>query len=305
MTVKVLLAFAAVYLIWGSTYLAAQFGLATIPPYLMGSMRFAIAGLILLGWSLLKKHPSPGTKVISVNSIGGILMLVGGSGSVLWAQQYLSSGIAAILVASLPVWFVLLDKKQWSFYFGDKRVILGVILGFAGILLLFGTGVRNGVQSESGWMQLIGIGVILLGCISWTIGSLYVKYQAVQADVAISAGIQLLAAGIFSLIPSFLSNELTAFQWSQVSTGGWLALLYLMIPGSVIAFMSYLYLLKVRPAAQAGTYAYVNPVIAVLLGAIFANEKVTVYQIIGLIIILLSVFMINWNSYTTVSKTGK
>jgi drug/metabolite transporter (DMT)-like permease len=297
---KVILAFAAVYLIWGSTYLAAQFGLATIPPYLMGALRFSISGLILLSWSLLRKQPMPGKKAILVNSIGGILMLVGGSGSVLWSQQYLGSGLAAILVASLPIWFVLLDKKQWSYYFGDRRVIIGVILGFIGILLLFGAGVRNGLaagSNESGWMQVIGIGVILLGCIAWTIGSLYVKYKAVEADIATSAGIQLLAAGLFSLLPSFLTGEWNGFEWSQVSNGGWLALLYLTIPGSVIAFMSYIYLLAVRPAAQAGTYAYVNPVIAVLLGAVFAQETVSGWQVLGLVTILLSVLMINWSNY--------
>lgn len=297
MPVKVILAFAAVYLIWGSTYLAAQFGLATIPPYLMGAMRFAIAGLILLAWSFFSKKPMPGKRAIVVNSVGGILMLVGGSGSVLWSQQYLGSGLAAILVASLPIWFVLLDRKQWSYYFGDKRVIMGVILGFIGILLLFGAGVRNGLQAEKGWMQVIGIGVILLGCIAWTIGSLYVKYKAVQVDVATSAGIQLFSAGLFSLIPSFMTGEWNGFEWSQVSAGGWLSLLYLTIPGSVIAFMSYIYLLAVRPAAQAGTYAYVNPVIAVLLGVLFAHETVSGWQVFGLITILLSVLMINWSNY--------
>lgn len=297
MQLKVILAFAAVYLIWGSTYLAAQFGLATIPPYLMGAMRFSIAGLILLSWSLIRQKPMPGRKAILVNSVGGILMLVGGSGSVLWSQQYLGSGLAAILVASLPIWFVLLDKKQWSYYFGDRRVIIGVIFGFIGILLLFGAGVRNGLAAESGWMQVIGIGVILLGCIAWTIGSLYVKYKAVEADISTSAGIQLLAAGLFSLLPSFLTGEWNGFEWSQVSNGGWLALLYLTIPGSVIAFMSYIYLLAVRPAAQAGTYAYVNPVIAVLLGAIFAQETVSGWQVLGLVTILLSVLLINWSNY--------
>ena len=297
MRLKVILAFAAVYLIWGSTYLAAQFGLATIPPYLMGALRFSIAGLILLSWSLLRQQPMPGKKAILVNSIGGILMLVGGSGSVLWSQQYLGSGLAAILVASLPIWFVLLDKKQWSYYFGDRRVIIGVIFGFVGILLLFGAGLRNGLAAGSGWMQVIGIGVILLGCIAWTIGSLYVKYKAVEADIATSAGIQLLAAGLFSLLPSFLTGEWNGFEWSQVSNGGWLALLYLTIPGSVIAFMSYIYLLAVRPAAQAGTYAYVNPVIAVLLGAVFAQETVSGWQVLGLVTILLSVLLINWSNY--------
>ncbi len=297
MPVKVILAFAAVYLIWGSTYLAAQFGLETIPPYLIGTLRFVLAGIILLLWSAVNKKPAPSRKAVIVNSIGGVLILVGGSGSVLWAQQYLGSGLAAILVASLPIWFVIIDKKQCSYYFGDKRVIIGVILGFLGIIMLFGSSISNGVQNNSGWMQLMGIGVVLLGCISWTVGSLYVKYKAVEVDVATSAGIQLLAAGIFSLLPSYFSGEWNSFRFSQVSTEGWLSLLYLAIPGSVIAFMSYLYLLAVRPAAQAGTYAYVNPVIAVLLGVIFAHEVVNGWQILGLITILFSVLMINWSNY--------
>lgn len=312
MTLRVILAFAAVYLIWGSTYLAAQFGLATIPPYLMGTMRYTIAGLILLTWSAYKKYSLPDFKTIKVNSIGGILMLVGGSGSVLWSQQYLSSGLAAILVASLPVWFVILDKKQWAFYFSDKRIIMGVILGFIGIILLFGTGVQDSSNAvpdaagkgRDGWMQLIGIAVILIGCILWAIGSLYVKYQNVTAHVTTSAGIQLLASGVFSILPSFLWGEWNGFAWSQVSTGGWLALWYLIIPGSVIAFMSYIYLLAVRSPAQAGTYAYVNPVIAVLLGVFFANESVNWIQLLGLCTILLSVLLVNWPAYTKPAEQG-
>lgn len=261
-------------------------------------MRFSIAGLLLLFWSLIQKYPVPDAKTIRVNSIGGILMLVGGSGSVLWAQQYLSSGLAAILVASLPVWFVLLDRKQWSFYFADKRIIMGVILGFLGIILLFGTGLQKGQQDKTSWMQVIGIAVILIGCMLWAIGSLYVKYQSETTNVTTSAGVQLLAAGLFSLLPSFFSNEWSGFEWAQVSTGGWLALWYLIIPGSVIAFMSYIYLLSVRPAAQAGTYAYINPVIAVLLGVLFANEAVNWIQITGLFTILLSVLLVNWSGYT-------
>lgn len=296
MNVKVVLAFAAIYLIWGSTYLAAQFGLDSLPPYVLSVIRFSSAGLILLLWSLFKKYPIPSSRAVMVNSIGGILMLVGGSGSVLWAQQYLSSGLAAILVASLPIWFVLLDKKQWPVYFSDKRIIIGVIVGFLGIVLLFGNGLQDG-KPVNNLMKFAGAGAILFGCVLWTVGSLYVKYKAVSAHITTSAGIQLLAAGVFAILPAVILQEWMGFSFSAISMKAGLSLLYLIVPGSVIAFMSYVYLLSVRPAAQAGTHAYVNPVIAVLLGVLFAGEQVGWWQVMGLLLILCSVLLINWKSY--------
>ncbi|MBC6492105.1 EamA family transporter [Flavihumibacter stibioxidans] len=297
MKLKIFFSFAAIYLIWGSTYLAAHFGLGSIPPYLMSALRFSVAGLVLLAWCFGRKYPWPDKKTISVNFLGGVLMLVGGSGSVLWAQQYVPSGLAAILVSALPVWFVLLDKKEWAVYFKSRLVITGVLLGFAGIIILFGSNLDDSGQGSAGFKKLLAIGVIIAGTISWTIGSLYVKYQSAPHNVTAGAGIQLLAGGIASLLLSPLLDNLSGFSFSQVSLSAWMALTYLTVFGSVITYMAYMYLLSERPAAQVGTHAYVNPVIAVILGVLFANEKLVPAQISALVIILVSVLLVNLASY--------
>lgn len=297
MNPRIFFSFAAIYLIWGSTYLAAYFGLGSIPPYLMGAIRYAVAGLVLLIWCVVAKFPLPDRKTISVNAVGGVLMLVGGSGSVLWAQQYLSSGLAAILVSALPVWFVVLDKKEWPVYFKSRLIITGVLLGFAGIVLLFGANLQSAGSDTSGYQKLLAVGVIIAGTISWTIGSLYVKYNSPPHNVTVGAGIQLLAAGLICFFISPLLDNLDAFSISQVSLPAWLALAYLTVFGSVITYMAYMYLLSVRPAAQVGTHAYVNPVIAVILGVLFANEVIGALQISALVIILVSVLLVNMASY--------
>lgn len=293
MKLKIFLAFTAIYLIWGSTYLAAYFGLGSIPPYLMSALRFTTAGIILLGLSVFKRYPLPTRKNILVNGLGGIMMLVGGSGSVLWAQQYIPSGLAAILVSAVPIWFVILDRKQWPLYFSNKLIILGVLLGFAGIILLFGSNAINATQTKEGYLTTLGILVIIAGTIMWTIGSLYTKYNSPNQDVTVSTSIQLLAAGIFCFCLSPFLDSLTSFSFEQISLNAWLALFYLTIFGSVIGYLSYVFLLSVRPAAQVGTHAYVNPVIAVVLGVIFINENISLIQMIALIVILASVVIIN------------
>ncbi len=293
MNLKIFLAFAAIYLVWGSTYLAAYFGLGSIPPYLMSGIRFLSAGLILLAWSVYRKYGFPSRKSIRVNGIGGILMLVGGSGSVLWAQQYVASGLAAILLAALPIWFVLLDKKQWSFYFSRRSIILGVVLGFAGIILLFGTNAGGGTIQASALRKALAIAAIIAGSLSWTIGSLFTKYRSEEPEPTVSAVIQLLSAGMFSLLLSPLLDDLSSFSLAAVSARSWLAVAYLVLFGSVIGYMSYIYLLAVKPAAQVGTHAYVNPVIAVILGVVFIGESISAWQLLALTIILLSVLLIN------------
>lgn len=293
MKLKIFLAFTAIYLIWGSTYLAAYFGLGSIPPYLMSALRFTAAGMILLGLSFFKGYPLPPRKNILVNALGGIMMLVGGSGSVLWAQQYIPSGLAAILVSALPIWFVILDRKQWPLYFSNRLIILGVLLGFAGIILLFGSNAMDATQTKEGYMKSLGILVIIAGTIMWTIGSLYTKYNSPNQDVTVSASIQLLAAGLFSFCLSPFLDSLTSFSFAEVSLQAWLALFYLIIFGSVIGYLSYVFLLSVRPAAQVGTHAYVNPVIAVVLGIVFINENISLIQMIALVVILASVVLIN------------
>lgn len=171
----VIAAFAAVYLIWGSTYLGIKYAIETIPPFMMVSIRFFIAGSLLLIWCLLKGESLPNLMSLGVNSVSGILMLFIGNASVTWIEQYLPTGLAAIIVATVPLWFVLLDKRQWAYHFSNKLIIVGLLIGFAGVLVLFWG--KGAVAITGDKMKLISFFVLILGSIGWTIGSLISKYK--------------------------------------------------------------------------------------------------------------------------------
>jgi len=293
----IVLAFAAVYIIWGSTYLAIRLGIRDIPPFLLSSIRFLVAGIALFAWCLWKKGPMPSRKDIGKNAICGALMLFGGTVSVTWAEQYIPSSVAAIIVTSLPFWFVLLDKKQWSYYFSNKLIIAGLLIGFLGVVLLMSFGPANTADNISSNKKLAGSLVIVAGGIAWTIGSLYSKYRPSQSSLLMNGSVQLLATGIFTGIISVASGEPQKMDWSQVQFSSWMALLYLATMGSIVAYLSYLYLLKMRPAAQVSTYVYVNPVVALLLGALIASEPIGWWQVIALVIILCGVLLVNMPKY--------
>lgn len=284
-------AFAAIYLIWGSTYLAILFGLKTLPPFLLSGIRFSIAGAILLAWRL-SQGERPALRPTLQNAFAGILMLFGGTGAVVWVEQHISSGMAAIIVASLPFWFVLLDYRQWSYNFSQKLIPGGIAIGFAGILTLFGTN-AGGISEKTIFAML----VLLVGCIAWAGGSLYLKYTPNKQSTTMNAGIQMIAAGIFSALTGWLTGESQHFSFAAVSTESWLGLTYLIGFGSLLGYLSYVWLLSVRPVVQVGTYAYINPVVAVLLGSLFAGEPFSMRQMLALGVILAGVLLINLPKY--------
>ena len=280
----VLLAFAAIYVIWGSTYLAILLAIKTIPPFFMAGTRFLIAGLILLVWALLKGEQIPDKKSILKISLAGVLMLAVGNALLAWVEQYMESGLAAILVATVPLWFVLLDKKQWNYHFTNKQIIIGLIVGFAGVILLFaGKGSADLFNSK---MKIISLIVLLVAEIGWTIGSLYSKYQKIQGSTLMKVAIQMVAASIVIFIGGFSLNEQKGFVISNISWESIGALAYLVIMGSLVAYMAYIWLLSIRPASLVGTYAYVNPVVAVFLGWLIADEHVNIQKLIGLVVII-------------------
>ena len=289
---KIILAFSAIYIIWGSTYLAILLVIKDIPPLLMSGFRFLVAGIILYSWCAWKKEKMPGYSSFVKNSVCGILMLFGGTVAVAWSEQYIPSGLAAVIVTTVPFWFILLDKKEWSFYFSNKMIIPGLLLGFAGVVLLLGFDTHLTANAGNNKTTL-GIIVIIAGGIAWTAGSLFSKYKPAGNSLLMNAAVQLIVTGLFSFIVSFFSGEFRNFTFSTVQTNAWLALLYLIVAGSLVAYLCYLWLLKVRTAAQVSSYVYVNPVVAVLLGAIFANEKITSVQVFALLIILSGVLLVN------------
>lgn len=289
----VIAAFAAIYIIWGSTYIAIMIAIKDLPPLLMAGARFITAGAILYLISRFRGESTPSLAAVSKISLSGILMLFFGTGAVAWVEQYLTSGLAAIIVATVPLWFVLFDKRQWKSNFSNKWIMTGLMLGFAGVLLLFAD--KKSIDFSGDKMKIISLFILLAGTISWSIGSLYSKYKPVTASTGMKAAFQMLAAGLASVIAGLITGELPRLNPATVSAGSWIALLYLISFGSLIGYMAYVWLLSVRPAAIVGTYAYVNPVVAVFLGSLILHEVIIPKQLLALGVILLGVILVSFS----------
>jgi drug/metabolite transporter (DMT)-like permease len=284
---------------------------------LVGCMRFLIAGILMLLWCGVTGERVFVWKDMKPAIVSGLLLLFFGNGALIWSEQYLPSSLAAILLASGPIWFVLLDRRKWQENFRSRETILGLLVGFVGIILLFGeqllhslsgsgaaggtvTYAASGAAGAVGtnW-QAVALLVLLLGSISWASGSLYAKYKSSGNSNSVNAGWQMLAAGVAFIPASLISGEWAHFHWQDVPLSSWLSIFYLVTMGSLAGYSAFVWLLQVRSATQVSTHAYVNPVVAVLLGVFFANEKMSPVQLLGLAIILISVLLINLAKYRT------
>lgn len=287
------LAFATVYLVWGSTYFFIQKAVLEIPPFLLGAVRFLAAGFLMLVWCIIKKEPIWNVRQFKSAAVSGVLLLFIGNGSIIWAEKTLASSLVAVLVSATPIWFVLLDKPKWKENLTNRRMLLGLVIGFGGVILLFSEQTAKAFSSSAGHTPLLSLVILLVGSISWAGGSLYSKYKGYRSG-SVNTAWQMLAAG-FAFIPaSLLGEEWQGFEWKTVSTGAWIALVYLVLMGSLAAYSAYVWLLQVRPATQVSTYGYVNPIVAVVLGVYFADEHFGALQLSGLAVILTSVLLINW-----------
>ncbi len=293
---KVIAAFAVVYIVWGSTYFFIQLAIHEIPVSIMGIIRFVAAGVIMLVWSAVQREKIFRWKEILPAMFTGCLLLYIGNGAVAWSEQFLASSLVAVFIASSPMWFVLLDYRQWRVNFSSSPTIAGLILGFAGIVFLFGDRLKevflSGTLTGNRW-EMLSFFALTIGSVSWAAGSLYAKYRPSSLSGTLHAGWQMMGAGLAFTITSFLHNDWNGFDVRAVSSTAWWSIVYLVIMGSLLGYSSFVWLLKVRPAAQVSTHAYVNPVVAVLLGVLFANETITGMQIIGLGIILAGVLLVN------------
>ena len=291
----VILAFAAIYIVWGTTYMAILFGLESFPPFILSALRFAISGVLLLGWCLLRGERLPALRKWKVPVISGIVMLVGGTGLVAWAEQYVPSGQAAIVIATEPFLFLLLDRKRWSYYFSQKWVLAGLLLGFSGIVLFFlfsATGHTGRVVAP--YWKAVGIAVLFVSGVLWAGGSLYAKSHAPERiSNTLTTAMQLVAAGLFSVLVGGATGEWTHLSINGISAKAWGGLLYLIVFGSIIAYLAFTWLLTIRPPALVSTHTYVNPVVAVLMGWFIAREPITPIQIGALFLILAGVMLVN------------
>jgi drug/metabolite transporter (DMT)-like permease len=296
----VVLAFATVYIVWGSTYFFIQKAIQDIPALIMGAFRFLVAGSILMAWCAIKKEKIWNPVQVRAAVISGLLLLLVGNGAVIWAEKTLPSSLVAVLVSSAPLWFVILDKPKWKENLSSRSTIIGLIVGFIGVILLFSEQVSAVVSGNNKANQIIGLIVLLVGAISWAGGSLYSKYKSI-GSATVSSAWQMLIAGIAFIPGSLINNEWKGFNYQAISGESWFAVMYLIFMGSLAGYSGYVWLLQVRPATQVSTYAYVNPVVAVLLGTFFAGEHMSALQISGLAVILTSVLMINLAKYRKAS----
>jgi len=284
----VALAFAAVYIIWGSTYLAIRVGVETIPPLLMAGVRFVIAGAALYAWAKWRGVPRPERVHWRSAMIVGGLLLLGGNGGVCWAEQHVPSGVAALLVTSVPLWLVLLNWLRRHGVRPSAAEVIGLILGFVGVVVLIDP--RSIAGHEP--VDRIGAGVLVLASFLWALGSLYSRHTPLPSSPLMSTAMQMICGGVLLLIASAATGDAWKHEWSGISLRSLLAMAYLIVFGALIGFTAYVYILKVSTPARVGTYAYVNPVIAVLLGWGFARESVTWTTALAMAIILSGVVLI-------------
>lgn len=302
----VILAFAIVYIVWGSTYFFIQKAVHGFPPFLLGALRFLLAGILMTGWCVLKGEKMFGITNIKHAAISGVLLLFFGNGIIIWVEQSVPSAMAAITVSSAPLWFVLLDKHKWAENFRSRSIIAGLLIGLAGVILLFSEQVIEAFSLESSsTVEMSSMVLLILASVAWAGGSLYSKYKSSEGSITVNIAWQMMVAGLAFIPGVLIRGELQGFQWQNIQPDAWLSLIYLVIMGSIAGFSAYVWLLKVRPAMQVSTYAYVNPVVAVLLGVFFANENISLIQILGLIIILGSVLLINMARYRRERKAEK
>ena len=292
----VITAFAIVYIVWGSTYFFIQLSERGFPPFLLGAVRYSASGILLLAWCAVTKEKIWYRPQMLPSFITGNLLLFISNGSIIWAEEVLPSSFVAVLVSAVPLWFVLLDARNRKANFSNTKIIIGIITGFAGVVLLFGQKVLAGLPAANSHFLIINMLVVIAGNICWAAGSLYSKYHS-EGNIMVGVAWQMIAAAFSFFILTFFSGELHHFHIQQVSVTAWLSVLYLVIMGSLAGYSAYIWLLSVRPATQVSTNAYVNPVVAVLLGVFLGGEMMNTIQIVALAIILSSVFIINSDKY--------
>ncbi|HEY4822495.1 MAG TPA: drug/metabolite exporter YedA [Candidatus Bathyarchaeia archaeon] len=285
---QIALAFLAIYTIWGSTYLAIRIAIETIPPFLMAGVRFLIAGAALYLWTRLRGAPSPTRPNWKAATVVGGLLLLGGNGGVVWAEQTVPSGLTAVLITTVPLWMALLEWKRYDRTRPALPIVFGLILGFTGVVLLVGPQELAGSSA----INRVGATVLILASLSWAIGSLYSRKAPLPSSPLQSTAMEMLAGGLLLSAAGLVSQEWVGFQPSEASLRSIVAFAYLIVFGSLIGFTSYIFLLKATTAAKVSTYAYVNPIIAIILGWAIAQEELTLRTMVAAAIIVAAVVVI-------------
>ncbi len=279
----------AVYIVWGSTYLAIRFVVETIPPFLSAGTRFLISGAILYLWRRLSGEPAPKKVEWRSAAIVGLLLLLGGNGALVWAEQRIPSGIASLLIGTTPLWMVLIDSLRRNGQRANWLTWLGVLMGLIGTAILanpWQTHVTSPAQDP------VGMAVLLFAALSWSIGSLYSRKASLPASPIMGTGMEMLVGSLGLFAFGTLVGEWGRLDVAAISLRSLGGLAYLIVFGSMIGFVAYTWLLRNAPTPMVSTYAYVNPVVAIVLGSVFAHEAMEGIEIVSALIIIGGVVLI-------------
>jgi drug/metabolite transporter (DMT)-like permease len=292
-TWKVVLAFAIIYFVWGSTFLAIRVGVREVPPFLLAGMRFLVAGIVLYLWMRGKGTPSPSGREWGSAILLAVLIFVFDYGLLFWAEKRVPSGIAAVMMAMIPLFMTLSEILIMKTQRLTGRLATALLVGVAGVMVLVSRSVTFGDTP----IDTLGACALVVASISWSVASALTRKLPLPAEKAMSSGAQMLAGGILLTPTAALLGEFRNFDVQAVSLRAWLALVYLIVAGSIIGFTAYVWLIHHESPTKVGTYAYVNPVVAVIIGYVFGGEPMGPRTVLGTLLVLVSVVVI-----TTVKK---
>ena len=285
---KTLLAFAIIYFVWGSTFLAIRVGVQEVPPFLLAAIRFFVSGVVLYGWMRLKGTPSPSRREWAGATLLGALIFLVDYGCLFWAEQRVPSGIAAVVLATIPVFITLLEIIFLRTQRLTIRLGLALLVGLCGVAVLMGHSFSLGEVP----INRAGALALLVASFTWSVATILTRRLALPASKPMSAAAQMLAGGVQLLLLAAVSGEFAEFHPPAVSAKAWFALLYLIVAGSIVGFTAYVWLLHHESPTKVGTYAYVNPVVAVALGHFVGGEAVGPRTLVGALFVLVSVITI-------------
>lgn len=288
MTWKTLLAFAIIYFVWGSTYLAIRVGVREVPPFLLAAMRFSVAGLVLYGWTIARGERSPSGRQWASVSILALLFFVLDYGLVFWAEQRVPSGLAAVMMATIPAFMALSEITFLGTQRLTVRLALALLIGLGGVAVLVSRSLNLGGVP----IDRLGAVALIVASLSWSVSSALARILPLPPSKVLSSGAQMLSGGVFLTLTSLALGEFRNFHPGAVSRGASLSLLYMIVAGSIIAFTAYVWLLHHQSPTRVGTYAYVNPVVAVLLGYFLGGEALGLRTVLGTLFVLISVVVI-------------
>jgi drug/metabolite transporter (DMT)-like permease len=285
---KTLLAFGIIYFVWGSTFYAIRVGVREVPPFLLAAMRFLIAGVALYGWARARGGRAPGGREWASISLVAFLIFVGDYGLVFWAEQRVASGLAAVMLGTIPAFMALGEIFILETQRLTARLVVALLIGLGGV----GALVSRSLNFGGAPIDRLGAVALIVAAMSWSIASALTRKVPLPESKIVSSGAQMLAGGVFLAAISCALGECRNFHLASVSRGAWIALVYLIVAGSIIAFTAYVWLLHHESLTKVGTYAYVNPVVAVVLGYFLGGEELGLRTILGTVLVLVSVVVI-------------